>query len=113
MGLHVEDELVLRPVFLEGLGVVDLFGVDLVGIAVGLVERHERGCHSAAATEEVTARAALAAGGTFADCGEPVLVLLLLGRLRRRHKLFVGRDSRGDRRQEVIFGVQIRLTNPH
>ena len=40
MGLHVEDELVLGPVFLEGLGVVDLFGVDLVGIAEDLVERH-------------------------------------------------------------------------
>ena len=59
VGLHVEDELVLGPFFLERLGVLDLFGVDLVAVAEDLVEGQQRGGHAAAAAEEVAPRAAL------------------------------------------------------
>ena len=51
VGLNVEDELILGPMFLEGLGVVDLLGVDLVAVAEDLVESHERGGHAAAASQ--------------------------------------------------------------
>ncbi len=52
-------------------------------------------------------------GGSFADLGQPVFILLLLGRLGRRDELFVGGDPRRDRRQEVGLGVEVALTDPH
>ena len=53
VGLHVEDELVLGPFFLERLGVLDLVGVDFIAVAEDLVERQQSGGHAAAASEEV------------------------------------------------------------
>ena len=49
----------------------------------------------------------------LADRRQTVFVFLLFGRLGRRHKLLVGGDSRGDRRQEVVLAVEITFTDPH
>ena len=111
--LHVEDELVLGPLLLEGLRVVDLVGADLVAVAEDLVEREQRGGHAAAAAEEVAPGQPLALRGPLADLVQPGLVFLLLGRLRRRDELLVRGDPRRDRRRSFALGVEIALTNPH
>jgi hypothetical protein len=113
MGLDVEDELVLGPAFLKCLGVFDFVGFDLIAIAEDLVQGQERRSHPAAAPEEVAPGTPLPLGDSLGDAGEPAFVLLLLGRLWRRHELFIGGDPRRDRRQEVVFGVEITLPDPH
>ena len=58
VGLHVEDELILRPPHAVGVRVGDLVGVDVVGPAEVPVEGRQRGGHPDALAQELPPREA-------------------------------------------------------
>ena len=111
--LHVEDELVLGPALLKGLGVVNLVGRNFVAVAIDLVSAKSAAAMPLPLRRKSRRERPWRFAAPLADRRQPVLVLLLLGRLRRRDELLVGGDSRRDRRQEFVFRVEITFTYPH
>src|SRR5438105_4870703 len=113
VGLHVEDELILGPFFLEGLLVFDFGRAYVIAIAEHLVQGQQCGGGAAAGAQEVAAAQPLAPGRIFADVNQAGFVFFLLRRLRRRNEFFVRRDPRRNRQRCLSLGVKLALAYPH
>src|SRR5580704_1773398 len=113
MGLIVEYEFVLRPMFLVCLRFERLDGVDLVGFAESLIEAEHGGCHAARRLQKPAPRQAEPLGVFIRHHLEPLFGLVFPGRLRGRYEFFVRADAVRNRRLNVRFVVFVTFSNPH